>query len=290
MNNGFLEKRSSKTVEARKKLESLQKKKGLRLRVAGSSTENIESEIKYQEDIRKTLPPVRNEEPYGFESDGGMFQPNAGMCGIFNGDDDVAFWAGGNLQGAIFTMMQPYNLHPKEGTRQANFVVTHQGILIANQAIIRGDIFANDGVFNGTVYANDGVFKGTVYASAGEFNGKITSNHEGDRLVIDPADRSMKMINAANQQVVKQDFFVNGNYSGGQIQVNLVDQATGANHCHAVIDGGKIVIYRGDVSFCRFDAYQSKIWIDADALPQGRDNAYAKEVYMDGETMKIRRE
>lgn len=49
---------------------------------------------------------------------------------------------------------------------------------------------------------------------------------------------------------------------------------------HACFGAGRIV----------FDAYQSKIWIDADALPQGRDNAYAKEVYMDGETMKIRRE
>lgn len=120
--------------------------------------------------------------------------------------------------------------------------------------------------------------------------GRLTSNYAGDRLVIDPTDRSMKMINAANQEVVKQDFFVNNNYSGGQIQVNLVDQTTGSNHCHAIIDGGKIAIYRDGIEFARFDAYQKKIWIDADALPQGRDNAYAKEVYMDGETMKIRRE
>lgn len=182
-----------------------------------------------------------------------------------------------------------------------NFLVTHGGLVVANEAVIRGDVYARSGVFMGKVVATEGEFhgsiysedahiRGTVYASAGEFNGKITSNHEGDRLVIDPADRSMKMINAANQEVVKQDFFVNNNYSGGQIQVNLIDQTTGENHCHAVIDGGKIAVYRGGVEFARFDAYQKKIWIDADALPQGRDEAYAREVYMDGETMKIRRE
>lgn len=182
-----------------------------------------------------------------------------------------------------------------------NYVVTHGGTVVCNEAIVRGDVYARNGVFigkviaaegefHGSIYSEDAHIRGTVYASAGEFNGKITSNHEGDRLVIDPADRSMKMINAANQEVVKQDFFVNNNYSGGQIQINLVDQTTGANHCHAVIDGGKIAVYRDGIEFARFDAYQKKIWIDADALPQGRDNAYAKEVYMDGETMKIRRE
>lgn len=123
------------------------------------------------------------------------------------------------------------------------------------------------------------------------FNGTVTSNNAGDRVIIDPSTRSLKMIDASENVVYIQDFFVNGNYSGGRLRINLVDHNTGQNSCYAEIDGGKIALYTSDKQeFIRADAYQKKIWIDADLLPQNRDAAYHKEMYMDGEAVKVKRE
>lgn len=258
-----------------KRLNTLQAK---RTKAVGEQSQNITQKINKLKKIRKSLPPIQDAEDYTFPSEGRFFHPTAGISGIYNDDNDVAFWAGSDLTGAIWTAINPFDLNPPKGHTVAPFCVTHGGMVVANQAIIRGQIFAEDGVFSGT-----------VYASAGEFNGKITSNANGDRLIIDPEDRSMKMINSLDQEVVRQDFFLNNRYSGGQIRVNLVDQGNGKNHCHAVIDGGRIAVYRDGVVFVRFDAYQKKIWIDANLLPQSREEAYKDEIYIDGENMKIRR-
>lgn len=184
--------------------------------------------------------------------------------------------------------------------RGANYVVTHGGTVIANQAIIRGAVYANEGVFNGAIYASEGFFngdihsenafiRGEVHATSGSFTGTISSNANDNRIVIDPSERSLKMLNAKDQVLSKQDFFINGNYSGGQLRINLIDQQTDATHCYADIDGGTIAVYRDGIIFARFDAFQKKIWIDADLLPQSRNEAYSKEMYMDGETVKIKR-
>lgn len=182
----------------------------------------------------------------------------------------------------------------------ANYVVTHGGTIIANQAIIRGAVYANEGVFSGAVYANEGFFngdihsdnayiRGEVHATSGSFTGTISSNANDNRIVIDPNERSLKMLNAKDQVLSLQDFFINGNFSGGRLRINLINQETNTIHCYAEVDGGKIAIYRDGVVFTRFDAYQQKIWIDADLLPQSRDAAFSKEMYMDGEAVKVKR-
>lgn len=100
-----------------------------------------------------------------------MTQETGGMSGVHNDDDDVAFWAGGDIGNAISTV-QKYrnntNFQPtqEELAQMAKFVVTHGGRAILNDIILRGYVYAEGGVFNGTVNATDGVFNGKIEAGS----------------------------------------------------------------------------------------------------------------------------
>jgi len=76
--------------------------------------------------------------------DGKMQKVNAGVSGIYNDDDDVAFWGGGTLEQAIKTVMKfkenpLYRPTDLEWQSLANFVVTHGGDLF-----LRGYIHARE--------------------------------------------------------------------------------------------------------------------------------------------------
>jgi len=92
----------------------------------------------------------------GVFRNGELEKITSGISGIYNDDDDVAFWAGGTLPDAIRAAMQP---HEKVG---ANAVITHGGRAIFNEAVIRGLIYAEGGEFTGTVNAKDGKFSGSL--------------------------------------------------------------------------------------------------------------------------------
>lgn len=88
----------------------------------------------------------------------------AGVSGIYNDDDDVAFWAGGKLEQAILTVMRfrndpDYQPTDEEWANMANFVATHGG-----------DVF-----LRGYIYALGGYFRGKVEIA----NGKILLNEDG---------------------------------------------------------------------------------------------------------------
>ena len=170
---------------------------------------------------------------------------------ITHGFSSPAFYSGGSLDQAVNLAENPYREDDV-----VSFLVTHSGLLIANNALIRG---------------------------------KIESNKDNNRIVIDPQTRSLKML-YGDLALFEIDFFANGNYAGPRLKSYLYDMQTGLKHTTTEIDGGKVAIYKNDVEFARFDAYQSKIWIDADSLSQNRDDANPKEMYMDGESMKIRRD
>lgn len=77
---------------------------------------------------------------------------NGGMSGIYESDNDVAFWAGGNFEKAVETAMTyeenpTYQPTEEELAAMANFVVTHGGRAILNEAIVRGMIYATEGNF-----------------------------------------------------------------------------------------------------------------------------------------------
>lgn len=100
----------------------------------------------------------------GNYKNGKLQKVTAGVSGIYNDDDDVAFWAGGKLEQAILTVMRfrndpNYQPTDAEWANMANFVVTHGG-----------DVF-----LRGYIYALGGYFRGKVEIA----NGKILLNEDG---------------------------------------------------------------------------------------------------------------
>ena len=100
----------------------------------------------------------------GNYKDGKLQKVTAGVSGIYNDDDDVAFWAGGTLQQAILTVMRfrndpNYQPTDEEWANMANFVATHGG----------------NSFFRGYIYALGGYFRGKVEIA----NGKILLNEDG---------------------------------------------------------------------------------------------------------------
>ena len=118
----------------------------------------------------------------GNYKDGKMQKVTAGVSGIYNDDDDVAFWAGGKLEQAIRTVMRfrndsNYQPTDEEWKNMANFVVAHGG-----------DVF-----LRGYIYALGGKFRGVVEALGGFFRGKVETSVDGKRIVIDPDKNTLEM-------------------------------------------------------------------------------------------------
>lgn len=115
-----------------------------------------------------------------YDEEGNMVEVTSGISGTYNNDDSVAFFGGGDLAKAIYTV-QKYKENPnyepttEELASMAKAVITHGGRAILQDIILRGYVYAEGGVFRGTVYANDGEFKGKVEATDGEFNGAVNA-------------------------------------------------------------------------------------------------------------------
>lgn len=121
----------------------------------------------------------------GNYKDGKMQKVTAGVSGIYNDDDDVAFWAGGKLEQAILTVMRfrndpDYQPTDTEWANMANFVATHGG----------------DTFLRGYIYALGGKFRGVVEALGGFFRGKVETSVDGKRIVIDPDKNTLEMYTA----------------------------------------------------------------------------------------------
>lgn len=111
----------------------------------------------------------------GNYKDGKLVKSTAGTSGVYNDDDDVAFWAGGSLEQAI-ALVTKIKANPKyqptieEWVNLAKYVVTHGG-----DTIMKGTIFADNGYFRGRLEAKEGYFNGEVSIA----NGKIQMNTDG---------------------------------------------------------------------------------------------------------------
>lgn len=140
----------------------------------------------------------------GNYKDGKLQKVTAGVSGIYNDDDDVAFWAGGKLEQAILTVMRfrnepNYQPTDAEWANMANFVATHGG-----DVFLRGYIYALGGKFRGEVNAESGIFKnvkspngnfkidedGNIWIKGeGEFSGTVNViSSNGYKIVISPED------------------------------------------------------------------------------------------------------
>ena len=92
----------------------------------------------------------------------GKWTETSGINGVDQGENDVAIWAGGNIDQAINAANDPSRIDDV-----AQFVVTHLGKLIANDVHMRG---------------------------------KFETNYNGDRIVIDPENNSLKMIGSNGEE------------------------------------------------------------------------------------------
>ena len=115
----------------------------------------------------------------GNYKDGEMKKVNAGMSGIYNDDDDVAFWGGGTFEQAIATVMkfkQNPNYRPTDAEWKdlANFVVSHGGDLF-----LRGTVFADNGYFRGELNQGNGATILNKDGSGHLSNGAISWNQHG---------------------------------------------------------------------------------------------------------------
>lgn len=116
-------------------------------------------------------------------ADGILKKVNAGISGIWNNDQDVAYWAGGTFEQAIATIQKVVvlgeNPTDTEWKNLAKFVATHGGDIV-----LKGIIYATGGVFNGTIYAKDGMFEGIVKAKA--VYTQVTDITDLENDIIDP--------------------------------------------------------------------------------------------------------
>lgn len=140
----------------------------------------------------------------GNYKNGKLQKVTAGVSGIYNDDDDVAFWAGGKLEQAILIVRRfrndpNYQPTDTEWANMANFVATHGG-----DVFLRGYIYALGGKFRGEVNAESGIFKnvkspngnfkidedGNIWIKGeGEFSGTVNViSSNGYKIVISPED------------------------------------------------------------------------------------------------------
>ena len=96
--------------------------------------------------------------------DGKMKEITGGISGIYNDENSVFAFGGGDLEAAIrcvamFKENPSYQPTDEELASIAKIVLTHGGRAILNDVILRGYIYALGGRFQGEVIAESGVFK-----------------------------------------------------------------------------------------------------------------------------------
>lgn len=101
-----------------------------------------------------------------------MIQETGGMQGSWTNDNDVFIWGGGSLEDAE-------NAVEEKGDDEANFVVTHGGKAILNDAVVRGTVYASDGMFTGKVNATSGEFNNVDVQTGKIANFNISGSHLG---------------------------------------------------------------------------------------------------------------
>lgn len=116
----------------------------------------------------------------GNYKNGKLQKVTAGVSGIYNDDDDVAFWAGGKLEQAILTVMRfrndpNYQPTDAEWANMANFVATHGG-----NVFLRGYIYALGGYFRGKVEIANGKILLNEDGSGQLANGNIKWDADGN--------------------------------------------------------------------------------------------------------------
>lgn len=129
----------------------------------------------------------------------------AGISGISNDKNDVAFWGGGTYAQAS-AAVQKYADNPsyipteEELASMAKIVITHGGRAILNDAIFRGIVYASGGNFNGEINSTSGNIGG--FTIGGDWLEAQMKDNSG-------ALRSTNNLSAASAQLSSHQF-ING--------------------------------------------------------------------------------
>lgn len=126
----------------------------------------------------------------GNYKNGKMQQVTGGLSGIYNDGNDVLLWGDGSMDKAIYTVMKyvenpKYEASDEELKNMANIVMTHGGLAVLNNAVIRG----------------------YIYAQGGFFRGKVETSVNGKRIVIDPYKNAIQMFDASDNMIYDLSFF-----------------------------------------------------------------------------------
>lgn len=161
----------------------------------------------------------------GNYKDGVLQKVTALISGIYNDDDDVAAAFGGDYQKAIYTVMK-YKDNPqyvpteKELLNMAKAVITHGGRSIFNDVIVRG----------------------YIYALGGFFRGKVETAVDGKRIIIDPEENRIKMIDASGKVLLEMFFF---NAEGSEFdssQIRMKEYMNGKEVNNLTITGQNVIL------------------------------------------------
>lgn len=254
---------------------------------------------------------------------GVMSTVTAGMSGTYNTDSDVAFWAGGTLEQAIRAVNSPMS---RVDTAKA--IITHGGKLIANEAVIRGTLYATDGEFSGKLVAPRGVIGGfniesdklvsqgtdddgnpniVLGGSTGDadITGRFQSNHKGNRIIVDPEDQSIKLIDDKGNTLGQWRFYATGEASGNMgmislVSVNSSNVVTNRNTMTGnsiSLSGGEglnatnVTVYPDSVSVKHSNGNEFSIWFDSNGrlivrmigIPNSRSGLDHSTIYRDGD-------
>jgi len=182
---------------------------------------------------------------------GNGWQESAGISGIYDNPDDVAFWTGGTLEDAVNNL--------------AAIVLRMDG----SGQLAKGNILW-DAIGNLTM------------------QGKLESNKNGNRVIIDPVDRSIALFDSNNRIMGKWSFFVSGS------TMRLLNYPTTNREEQIQISGNSITlsarntstnqtVYNSNISSigAKFDV---NYFPTADRLPL----LEAGQLYRDGDTVKIK--
>lgn len=182
---------------------------------------------------------------------------------ISTGYSAPAFWAGGTLDQAINLAENPYREDDV-----VNFLVTHSGFLVANQALIRG---------------------------------KIESNKDGNRIIIDPDTRSIKLLNNEGTVIGYWSF------SYDYCKINMTGNGSNLDITPAYMimrnNTGKVDISPGMIEVSTFESdgqtektnfsinYMNEtntLKVIAKWLPTSAANLEAGQIWNDNGTLKIK--
>lgn len=144
----------------------------------------------------------------GNYQNGEMQQVTAGVSGVYNDDDDVAFWAGGAMEKAITTVRRfrenpRYQPTDEEWADMANFVATHGGDLF-----IKGYIFALGGFFRGTVSIANGKILLNEDGSGRLSNGALEWDKEGRLYKNFPDMINWRSLRSSNIDYSKGGYYI----------------------------------------------------------------------------------